>query len=881
MTTRSGPLLVAAALAGAALLTACPSEKLPRLYARFDSPPSGLVTDSTPALWDTTVPGEKVALTEDLISGQQVLGAQLVKDLAGKFRGVNFSVYSQRADKVRLELFDDPESPRATREFEMARFGDVWNVYVEGVGLGQHYGYLAWGPNWAFDESWFPGSIRGYHADVDVAGNRFNPNKMLFDPYCKVFHRGHDWAKGSAGTGPDRIQSTFAAAMKCRVVQSGYVWSDEEIDWREGRRNDSRAGHHWNDLVIYEAHAKGFTANSSSGVPHYGTYRGFAEKADYLSDLGVNAVELMPPFDKADDAGYWGYNTLGYFAPEHSYMTLNRMAEGIDEFKFMVDELHKRDIEVILDVVYNHTGEGGLWRQKIYVTDQSQPYNLDPQNIASLFGFRGLDNATYYALPPGDGTQYCDYTGVGNTMRDNAPPMRRLIIDSLRYWVEEMHVDGFRFDLAPALGAKDGKYDNCPTSANHNGGGITWDVKSTMVQAVIDDPVLKKYNARVIAEPWGGGYYALTQSPAASDGKGYAWAEWNGRFRDWWRSFVNNNTRRCETKDGSGNCTFWSGVDLWNFNHSQDGVDGGKALTGSDFMFQPGGRKPYHSINFVTCHDGMTMYDILSYNAKVNGCSPLNPRCCNDPLSSFCQEAQNSGTDDNRSFNWTEGSPTCNASGGCGWGTFCYGSQCVESEGLKRMLMRDLFLGMMISHGTPMVFGGDEWMRTQLGNNNTYTPEADNAYSWHDWGAWQGVDERQRMRDFVKQAIRFRKDHASLLAPADYGTFQDAFWRNADNTQKTGTGWDARTVMIHYSAKAPELLILVNMDDGDVSFTLPTGRTWKRLIDTQAYFDTLGYLNDQKLSTKASANATLDNPETMVNPTYGVKSRSIVVMEAR
>ncbi|MBI5548148.1 MAG: glycosyl hydrolase [Deltaproteobacteria bacterium] len=866
MTNRFRLLRVAAVLIAALPLAGCPDEGKPRLYQRFDAPPQGLFTETTPALWHEAAPGQKVEVTQDLIGEMKLLGSQLIVDAQGGFRGVNFSVYSQRAEKVRLLLFDDPESDKATRWVDMARLSgsEVWNVYVEGVGLGQHYGYVAWGPNWQFSEDWYPGSIHGFSSDVDQAGNRFNPNKLLFDPYCKIFHRDHDWGKGSLGSGPQRIELTYGASMKCRVVQSSYQWSENEKAWRAGRVDDSLEGHHWNELVLYEVHPKGFTANSSSGVQHTGTFRGFGEKAQYFVDLGVNAVELLPPFEKPLDGGYWGYNTIGFFAPERSYLTRNEMAAGIDEFKGMVDQLHQTGVEVILDVVYNHSGEGGLWRQKIFKTDDDHPWNLDPVNIASLFAFRGLDNASYYALPPGNGREYCDYTGVGNTMRCNAPPMQRLIIDSLRYWVEEMHVDGYRFDLAPALGAKDGQYDRCPTSSNKsNTQGIQWDPKSTIVQTIIDDPVLQKNNTRIIAEPWGGGGYPVGQFTATGnqEKRGYGWGEWNNKFRDWWRSFVNQG---------------------WVLNSNQDGADGGYVIAGSEGLFKHNGRKPFHSVNFVTCHDGMTMYDVLSYDQKVNGCSPLNPVCCNDPMSSFCDESEHSGTDDNRSRNWSAGG-ACGGST-CGFGWACYQGQCVESELFKRQLMRNFFMAMMFSHGTPMIFGGDEWMRTQLGNNNTYTPEADNAYSWHDWGQWQAKDERWRLYDFLKDAIRFRKEHLSALSPLEYGTFKDEYWRNADNTQKAGTGWDARSLMIHFSdrSKGPEVAILINMEEGDVTFTLPPGKTWKRLIDTQYHFDMPDYLNERRpqLPLTRSGNSTLDNPETMP-ATYSVRSRSIVAMEAK
>ncbi len=829
--TNSSKLWCSVAALAALAMAGCAADDKPRLYRNQPLPPAGLKTEVPPSLYDAVADGQtQVTIDEEGIKNLKFLGASMLVDDKGDYKGTNFAVYSQRAEKMQLLFFDDPESNTPTRTFDLTRTGDVWNIFVEGIGLGQHYGYIAWGPNWTYDSNWYPGSSAGFVADVDFAGNRFNPNKLLFDPYCRAFNRDHDWSKASLGTGQYRTDVTYAASMKCVIVKSTHQWSEEEKAYRAARLDEKTAGHKWNDLILYEVHVKGFTANSASGVEHRGTYRGFAEKADYFKELGITAVELLPPFEKPLDGGYWGYNTLSFFAPELSYASARRQAEVLDEFKYMVQELHKRNIEVILDVVYNHSGEGGLWREKIYEQLGTRPANLDPEDVASLFSYRGLDNASYYALPPTTGREYCDYTSVGNTMRNNAPPMKRLIIDSLRFWVEEMHVDGFRFDLAPALGAKDLAYDNCPTSSKKlQTNGIWWDPKNTVVQEIIDDPVLSKRNTRIIAEPWGAGGYALGQFPPSSTRPTQAWGEWNGWFRDWVRSFVN--------------------YDDWGISNRD--IDGGNVLTGSSKLFGGNGRRPFHAVNFVSIHDGFTMYDVVSYDRKVNDCSPLNPICCDRPLSAFCDEAKNSGTDDNRSRNWGD-------------------------EALKRQMMRNFFTFLLVSHGTPMLYGGDEWMRTQLGNNNTYTPEADNPYSWHDWGAWPSRDDRVRMHDFVKEVIRFRKAHAYAFAPESYDSIPFA-WKSPQN----GTpDWASKQLMIHYNDKSrgPELALLINMTNGTVTFQLPPGK-WRRLIDTQAYFDGEAYLNDKKLPLRKSANITLDAPENLPDATYGVPSHSIVVLE--
>ena len=763
------------------------------------------------------------SLDEKQIEALAHLGARLVD------RGANFGVYSERATRVELLLFDDPESKNATRQFQMTRFGDVWNVYVEGVGLGQHYGYIAFGPNWPFDARWRPGQIDGFVADVDAQGNRFNPNKLLLDPYCKALHRDHDWSKASVASGPARTESTYAAASKCVIAESKYAWSADEDTWRKSRQLEAFGGHRWNDVILYEAHPKGFSASPASGVKHPGTFRGFGELADYLADLGITAVEMLPVHEKALDGGYWGYNTLNFFAPEISFASDKMPGHVLDEFKWMVDQLHQRGIEVVIDVVYNHTGEGGFWRDKIEqddsgIGDTTSLINFDAKEVASIYSFRGLDNAAYYAVNPVDGT-YWNNTGVGNETRPNHRPMRRLILDSLHFYAEELHVDGFRFDLAPILGEKDLDY-------NH------WDdVKNTVLQDIVDDPVLQKYNTRLIAEPWSaGGNYGVKIGafPAASSKPGTAFGEWNGRFRDWWRAFVN--------------------FDTWTLS-SQEGEKGtgGFLMTGSYDWYQPSGRRPYHSTNYVTCHDGFTMYDVFSYDQKRNKCGPLNPVCCDQPTSPFCD--RDSGESNNRSKSWGQ-----------------------DKEDFKRQLMRNLFAAMLFSHGTPMLYGGDEWMRTQLGNNNAYSTRADNDKNWFQWGEWKSQDERWRMRDFVKAMIKVRKDHAYAFAPDDFGKGAPFRWENESGQDPD---WSSKHIAIHYHdrTRGPELYVLINMEGGDVKFTLAPG-SWVRLIDTQQYFDVATGAGNFFDMTMADPKKTGNAGEVALpGAEYVVKGRSIVIVE--
>jgi len=752
-------------------------------------------------------------------------------------RGVNFGVYSAHATRMEVLLFDDPESDHPTKRLPMQKFGtDMWNLYVEGVGEGQYYGYAAWGPNWTYDSAWYCGGIQGFVADVDAAGDRFNPNKLLNDPWGKALHRDFDWSKGSAASGPKRTDCTWGAAAKNVVVKSQYTWSSNEDTWRTNRKKASNPGHDWNNLVIYEVHPKGFTMESASAVTHPGTLRGVGEKADYLADLGVNAVELMPVHEKPLDGGYWGYWTINYFAPEITYTVSKDPLKVADEFKWMVDQLHQRNIEVILDIVYNHTGEGGLWRDRQYTSDVSLDptvdgaINVEPKEIATIYSQRGLDNASWYALSP-DNQTYWNNTGVGQETRPNFVPMNQLIMDSLHWWVDEMHVDGFRFDLAGVLGEVDGDYNNWNNPAN------------TVLQTIIDDPDLQQYNTRIVAEPWtaGGNYGSLIGAyPASSTKDGTAWGEWNGHFRDWWRDFVNN--------------------DAWALNSTEGQLDGGGTLTGSASVYGAGTahpRRPYHAVNYITCHDGMTMYDLVSYDQKNNGCGPLNPVCCSNPTSAWC-EAHN-GDDNNRSRNW---GPATDA----------------VAEATKRQMMRNWFTALLVSQGTPMIFAGDEWMRTQYGNNNAYSTGADNEWNWLRWGEWQPDPFRDRMRDFVKQVIAFRKAHAYAFEPLNYGGSAHFTWKAPDAT--TNVNWGGRSLMMHYDdgAAGNQIAILINMARTDVDFTLPTGVTWKRVIDTQVYFDDPTYISGSALDPTTTHNANLAG-DPVATADYVVKGSSIVVLE--
>ncbi|TDX31074.1 glycogen operon protein [Modicisalibacter xianhensis] len=641
--------------------------------------------------------------------------------------GVNFALFSRHASRVHLELFERPEDAEPARVVSLDpgrnRTGDVWHVWVSGIQPGQLYAYRLDGP---------------YQPEK---GHRFNFHKLLLDPYARAITLHSDWDYGPArgydpsqgDLSPSKLDNT-GAMPKCIVT-------DDSFDWQ----HDLPLRHHWSKTVIYEVHVRGFTRHPSAKTAHPGTYRGLMEKIPYLKELGVTALELLPvhefnerqlpevhpvtgqPFTPHN---YWGYNSVGYFAPKASYSTTGSQRQQVLEFKTLVRALHQAGIEVILDVVLNHTAEGN--------------------ELGPTLNFRGIDNAIYYMLAD-DKRHYRNYAGTGNTFNANHPVVRNYILDVLRYWVVEMHVDGFRFDLASILGRGcDGKLlANAPLPAQ-----------------IAEDPVLR--DVKLIAEAWDiAGAYELGNFSERR------WTEWNGRYRD--------DIRR-----------FWRG---------DEGMLGAFAsrICGSADIYAASGKGPDNSLNYVTCHDGFTLNDLVSYSRKHNEANG---------------EHNHDGADNNYSANYgTEGETTD-----------------AIIEMMRERQIKNFLLTLLISRGVPMLLGGDEFRRTQHGNNNAYCQ--DNETSWHDW---HRLETHAGLFRFVQSLIAFRHTHPVLSRESFY-TSEEILWLGPQGGPPDWHHPHAKQCACFIQEEAEHaLLIMFNAGMDAVDFHLPpvaSGMRWRLVVDT-------------------------------------------------
>lgn len=686
---------------------------------------------------------------------------------------ITFKVYSSRATRIMVYIYKTSYNAQDVLRYVMTKNATtkIWSATAPAssistyVGTGAvYYGYRAWGPNWPYSSSWTKGTGTGFLSDVDAQGNRFNPNKLLLDPYA--FEVTHDPTNTLNTDG-----TIYASGPSYRNLDSGAKAPKGIVLKSDATSIGIKPTRALKDDVIYEVHVKGLTRNDTSISASYrGTYKGAGLKAPYLASLGVTAVEFLPvqesPNDSndvnassADGDNYWGYSTLNFFAPDRRYSYDKSAGGPTKEFKAMVKAYHDAGIKVYIDVVYNHTGEGYLWGPD--------------KNVANVMSFRGLDNPTYYCLTS-DMQYYYDNTGTGGNYNTRNRPAQDLIVDSLLYWKDTLGVDGFRFDLASVLG----------NTCEH---GCFWYDKTdpnTALNRIWNDlgprPDAGGGGVDLIAEPWAidGNSYQVGNFPSG-------WAEWNDKFRD----------RLREDQNQMGVASVTPGELATRFSGSSD-------------LYSDDGRKPWHSINFLVAHDGFTLADLYKYNSKVNNQAwPWGP--------------SDGGSDNNRS--WDQGGVAAD----------------------QRKAARNGLAFLMLSGGTPMIVGGDEYMRSQNGNNNPYNVDSTAMSLSFSWNA-----DQTNFNSYAKGLIAFRKAHPALHPAYFYasndtngnvmeqlrwftpaGTVPDsAYWANANNH---AIAW--RIDGTEFGDSASAIYVAYNGWSGDVTFTLPwpgAGKTWYRVTDT-------------------------------------------------
>lgn len=637
--------------------------------------------------------------------------------------GVNFALFSRHATEVTLLLFESA-SKNSPVEIQLDpghnKTGDIWHVLIRTRTHGLHYGYRVNGPH-----------------DPSGAGHFFTKDTLLLDPYAKALSGGEQWGQ------TDRNKSSFI--RRSLVV-------DDHFDWEGDRPLNVPL----KDSIIYELHVRGYTIHHSAGVKQPGTFAGLIEKIPYLRELGITAVELMPvtDFNELENTrvnpgtgealkNFWGYSPLSFFAPKAAYAANGHAGGQVREFKEMVKTLHKAGIEVILDVVFNHTAEGG--------------------SDGPAINLRGLDNTIYYLLDP-ETRDYLNFSGCGNTLNCNHPLVRQLIIDCLHYWVVEMHVDGFRFDLASIMGR------------DQNGEVLS---NPPMVEMIAEDPILA--HTKIIAEAWdAAGLYQVGSFSTSS-----RWAEWNGRFRDDVRAFM------CGRKNT---------VPLL-----------ATRISGSADLYQRGSHEPCNSINFITSHDGFTLYDLVSYNTKHN-------------LENG--EENRDGASNNISWNsGLEGETTD-----------------PRIRELRDRRVRSLAVILFLSQGVPMLTAGDEFDRTQRGNNNAYSQ--DNEISWLNWDM---AEKNSGLLRFFRQLIALRKNHPVFrrddffAGPGQAGLEAITWQSGRPGRQDWGAAEKTLTFFLNGRSAVPNdddfFVILNSHRDTAESFIPPPlegNRRWRRIIDTAA-----------------------------------------------
>ncbi|MEE0879525.1 MAG: starch-binding protein [Treponemataceae bacterium] len=737
---------------------------------------------------------------------------------------VTFAVYSANAERILLEIYEEAYGENADAKYdywmEKGSEDDYWRAKVAGVQSGTLYAFRAWGPNWKYSEEWTRGnSDAGYISDYDAQGNRFNPNKVLFDPYAKeISHdKSHPDVLGTySGTIYATGEKNLIDGKPSREFDSGKyapksVVIDDKTSFVYAKPNIPQE-----KAIIYEAHARGITKHESSAnlssilsgisgfegvvdIPteYQGTYKGAGMLAPYLKALGVNTIELLPVHESDNDANpedkhggnYWAYMTYGYFAPDRRYSSDKSLGGPTKEFKEMVDAFHAEGIEVYLDVVFNHSGEGGTWYSKTKKENGIEVPNpeFDNYQTVELTFMRGLDNSSWYCLPPAAKGSYWETTGCGNNLQCDNPIVGQMILDSLKYWIDEMGVDGYRFDLAPVVGRE---FDGTNWNYNPNA-QLLKDIASLGASR----------NAEMIAEAWDIGAYGVGTFPAG-------WGEWNGRYRDALRGYI-----------GTGNK---SGTDKGDFLQYMNGDY-------NNFNDQGG---PHKSVNFVVAHDGFTLADLCSYEGNGN--------------------AQNSQLD------W----PFGKSDGGNGdYNSLGFGT----TPAAKRQANRNYIAIQMMSRGVPMIVWGDEFSRTQNGNNNPYNIDSvatwsnynmintksphlvatGGAGSYHNnFGTFNNTEDVNGNFMFMKYMLALKANEPALNQ-ADYGVGYDfkkedgktdltdgdrCVWVRINGSGVTGTDSEGNTV------QGSDYLVFMNMYTEAVPFSVPTanGAKWKLMVDTSS-----------------------------------------------
>ncbi|WP_179413519.1 glycogen debranching protein GlgX [Mucilaginibacter sp. E4BP6] len=683
-------------------------------------------------------------------------------------KGVNFALYTDNATGVELCLFNNKDDKTESQIIPVTeRSHQVWHVYLPDLKPGQLYGYRVDGP---------------YEPEN---GHRFNRNKLLIDPYAKAVAGIINWDDALYGyeIGNEQQDLSFSEVDSVPFIPKSVV-IDQNFNWED----DQPLNIPYHQSIIYEAHVKGFT-KLCTDIPEElrGTYSGIGHPAtiEYLKKLGITAIELMPVHQFINDRGltekglvnYWGYNSIGFFAPDVRYSAKGVIGEQVREFKEMVKELHKAGIEVILDVVYNHTGEGN--------------------QMGPTLSFKGVDNASYYRLTADNPRYYMDYTGTGNTLNAMLPNVLRYIMDSLRYWILDMHVDGFRFDLAATLARELHEVNKL----------------SSFFEIIYQDPVISQ--VKLIAEPWdvGEGGYQVGKFPPG-------WGEWNGKYRDCMRDY-------------------WRGADSVLGEFAQ-------RLTGSPDLYQDDNRRPTASINFITAHDGFTLNDLVSYNDKHNEANG---------------EDNNDGESNNRSWNCGAEGPTDDEAIN------------ILREQQKKNLLTTLFL----SQGVPMLVAGDEFGRTQNGNNNAYCQ--DNEISWLNW---DGMDKE--LLEFTQKLIALRKDHPAFRRrrwfkgqPIKEG-IEDIAWFLPEGTEMSDENWTndyAKSLAVFLNGKGLHYLDPKGQDVIDDNFYLVFN----------AHHEPLDYIIPEKLRGEEwimvldTGEKEPDNKESSAKEKITVSGRSIILLQ--